>query len=422
MLTFLRFLIGRRDAILKLGADRRTIGIGLLFVFAAALARDYDGADLLAEPYWLVVPLLASLVMSAILFVPLDLRVRASKHGQTDASAGSPFRFFLGLFWMTAPLAFFYAIPYERLLSPAGAMRANLLTLAAVAAWRVLLISRVLSVLTGRSFKAMFGHVMLFADIAVIVALFATPIPIIDIMGGIRLTPAETVLQNTAVLIGVAAFVSLPVWLVVGIGVLARKTRWEIPPNVDVPRSGHGLTFAAVGSIVLLLAVSVGPQGEQRLRHSVEADMKAGRISEALATLSAHQPADFPPHWDPPPRPAYREPGPQLLVVAEVLADHGGADWVCAAFLEKLELQYLHRHAMYRILDLGGIPLLDRIERVLERIPGGVAVRDRNADALSNLRLELEIGASGATQPSTAPSTRPASQEVTLPAAHGQPS
>ena len=57
---------------------------------------------------------------------------------------------------MTAPLAWLYAIPYERFLSPVGATRANLWTLGLVAAWRVLLIIRVLVVLL--SYRRLFNR------------------------------------------------------------------------------------------------------------------------------------------------------------------------------------------------------------------------------------------------------------------------
>src|SRR5262249_38217495 len=42
-----RFLIGSRQAILELAADPRSLGVGLLLVISAALAREYDGSDLL---------------------------------------------------------------------------------------------------------------------------------------------------------------------------------------------------------------------------------------------------------------------------------------------------------------------------------------------------------------------------------------
>lgn len=60
MPQWIRFLFGRRDAILAIAADRRSWWIGILWVLGAALARRYDRADLLAQPHHLLMPLAVS--------------------------------------------------------------------------------------------------------------------------------------------------------------------------------------------------------------------------------------------------------------------------------------------------------------------------------------------------------------------------
>jgi hypothetical protein len=149
--TWLRYLIGDRQAILEIAADPRAVWIGLLFVFSAALARDYDGEDLLHEPWHLLIPLAASLAASVVLFA-LTYGIVQLKRGQLGHQGRverffalnpgglqrkrtqglgffSAYRSFLGLFWMTAPLAWLYAIPFERFQGPAAALRSNLLIL-----------------------------------------------------------------------------------------------------------------------------------------------------------------------------------------------------------------------------------------------------------------------------------------------------
>ena len=44
-------------AILDIAADRRAVRIGFLFVISAALARDYDGEDLVHESWHLLIPI-----------------------------------------------------------------------------------------------------------------------------------------------------------------------------------------------------------------------------------------------------------------------------------------------------------------------------------------------------------------------------
>ncbi len=130
--TLLRYLIGERQAILDLAANRWTPLIALLFVLSAGFARKYDGADLLREPWHLVLPLGASLVASFLLFCfAYDARFEQRRRPRfLDAYLS-----FLGLFWMTAPLAWAYAVPYERFLSPVDAAEANLWTLGLVSLW-----------------------------------------------------------------------------------------------------------------------------------------------------------------------------------------------------------------------------------------------------------------------------------------------
>ena len=118
-----------------------------MFVLSAGFAREYDARDLLAEPWFLIIPLGASFVSSFVLFTLLYiLLMRVDKQRPRFFSA---YRAFLTLFWMTAPLAWLYAIPYERFLTPMQAATANYITLGVVAVWRVALMVRVASVLMG---------------------------------------------------------------------------------------------------------------------------------------------------------------------------------------------------------------------------------------------------------------------------------
>src|SRR4051812_46517892 len=126
--TLLLYLIGNRQAILTLAANRWTVWLGAVFVLSAGLAREYDGADLLHEPWWLLIPFGASIGASFFLAMLASSAVRDF--------AWYKYRCFLGLFWMTAPLAWLYAIPFERFLDPVSAMQANVYVLGLVATWR----------------------------------------------------------------------------------------------------------------------------------------------------------------------------------------------------------------------------------------------------------------------------------------------
>lgn len=69
--TLLRFLIGSRSAMGAIAAHPRAWLIGLMFVLSAGFAREYDNEDLLHDPWYLLVPLAASLGSSFLLFCVL---------------------------------------------------------------------------------------------------------------------------------------------------------------------------------------------------------------------------------------------------------------------------------------------------------------------------------------------------------------
>lgn len=360
--TVFNFLIGRRAAILDVLTCRNAVWIGGVFVLSAGFAREYDGEDLLAEPWHLLLPLGASLATSFVLFLLLEFAVR--KQADERASFYDRYRAFLGLYWMTAPLAWLYAIPYERFLDAADAVRANLWTLAVVATWRVVLMTRVASVVYRMPKAAAFPIVMFFADTVALIVVYLTPMPIFNVMGGIRLTESEALIQSVQMRFGFLALGTWPIWL---IGTLLHSWRpgakSQSAGDANVPNStpvsdaepeqiadaapppiwnrqstqtvSPSVRVLAASSILIWAGVLPFTQPEQRLRGRVERSINRGDVSAALALMSAHEETDFPPHWDPPPRIAYRDGGPPMLdLMEQVVADEPAA-WVREAYVEK---------------------------------------------------------------------------------------
>ena len=151
-------LIGQRRAILRVAETRYAVWVGLLLVISAGLARDYDREDLWHEPWNLLPPIGASLVSSFLLFSMLWRSTVRAERLQEGSSFLRAYRVFLGLFWMTAPMAWLYALPVERFLSEVDATRVNLLLLGIVATWRVILMNRMASILFGGGFAAIRNH------------------------------------------------------------------------------------------------------------------------------------------------------------------------------------------------------------------------------------------------------------------------
>jgi hypothetical protein len=381
--TLALYLIGNRQAILDIAADRRAIWVGLVFVLSAGFAREYDGQDLLREPWYLLIPIGASLAASLLLFLITCGQLFFRRRGRPPFF--QVYQSFLTLFWMTAPLAWLYAVPYERFLSPGGATKANLWTLALVAAWRVALMVRVVSVITGRNVLYSICLVMLFADVAAITAVSMIPQPVINVMGGVRHNESEIAISNATFLVVVLGIISAPLWVSGALTTawFVGKPAWQVPArHAEIVSQSWGMWIIAALSLAIWLPILPWTQAEQQLRSQAEDDLKAGRIAEALDMMSAHAQSDFPPQWEPPPRVGYGEKSPHIFDVMEVLLSRDFAPWVRACYLDKF------RHQLGKAGDEFAFNWytseeLAALLRILKQLPDG-------PDIAAEYRMDLE--------------------------------
>lgn len=348
--TLPRYLLGSRSAILEIAASRSSLVIGILFVISAGLAREYDGEDLLHEPWHILRPLAASLLSGSALFAIVYLAACVLRRANAEGEPLKPARAyasFLGLFWMTAPLAWLYAIPYERMLPPVEAVEVNLWTLALVALWRVLLMTRVVSVIYGIGIVPAFFFVMLFSDIVTFTAMSLIPRPIIDVMGGIRHSARDELIMNTTIMVQIYAVLLLPVWIIGSLIALCRITpRFPtLPEPASRPRS-RSLLILAIASIVAFTPLLIIAQPEQIRRHTAERLLLSGRVADGLSYMSRFEIEAFPPQWEPPPKLGYGEARPRLGLVAEAmtadLPTSWPAPWVADAYVAKIS-RFLHQ-------------------------------------------------------------------------------
>lgn len=394
--TLLKFLIGDRETILQLAADPRTPAVGALFVFSAGLAREYDGEYLLAEPWHLLLPFGVSLFLASVLFVSTLVGPRLPDQPQPRPPLGRRYLAFLGLFWWTAPLAWLYAVPFERVLGAAPSVRANLWLLGVVSAWRVLLISRVMTVITGRRWLATFFITMLLAVTVAVVLLYNLTLPLVALMGGVRLSESDELLASVGLTVVVLGFYSWFVWFVGATMGLVSLTGWiVVKPGDAVRRPSWPLPIMATGLFLALLPFT---QPEQRRRHLVERELRAGHIAEGLAALEAHPQSQFPPHWDPPPRITQQEEVPPLLEVMETMVERPTQEWVRAIYVEKFERAYLER-PQHRWHQEAVFP---RVQRILEHLPERPSLQKKYGEQLQYVRRITEANAR---DPSTQAST-----------------
>ncbi len=413
-MTLLRFLIGNRYAILRIAGDRYAPWIGFVFVLSAGFAREYDGEDLLAEPWHLLLPLGASLVASLVLY---DFVRNASRSVDALPALYWPdYASFLGLFWMTAPLAWLYAIPYERFLTYEAATDANVYTLGIVAAWRVALMIRVISVCADLSLRGAIGLVWLFGILAAFVALIAnwvTNIQVFGLMGGLRSGEEgfHRAHQWAQFFNGLFCFALLPSLLLAGwlCGDRRGEKGWLVRQEAG-PRPTLPVLGLAALSLVVWVPILPLTQPEQQRRRVVERALREGDYQAAARTLADHPRETFPPHWRPPFNSfkafaRFRDVH-QTLGMLVALHEQSGPDWASAVYSRRL-LLLIEGKPRGRVDELAiladalprfpeGRALLDEARELKESGKkdddgsGGGAGGDRARNRRENLRAILE--------------------------------
>ena len=297
-LTLVRFLIGQRSAILDIAASPHSLILGGVLVLSAGFAREYDGEDLLHEPWHLLIPHGASLLTAFLLYTLIRLTGIGKAPQLPTFFRGFPI--FLRMYWMTAPLAWLYAIPFERWMTPADATLWNLRLLGIVSVWRVVLMIRVISVVYGAGpLWRVISTVLLFGDAVMLIAIRFVPVPVLHMMGGVRMTESEQLVLGTTLLLQIVGF---PTLLILLIMTSAPTSIPWMPTTFSQRNRVYGTTWLlAAVSILIWPFILPMPQPEQQRRRVAEQLIMARDYSAAFMFMSKHDQASFPPHWSPPP-------------------------------------------------------------------------------------------------------------------------
>lgn len=310
--------------------------LGLLLVLTSSFARNYDGADLLNEPHVLTHGVVVSILNSFIIYCLVSLSV--GKAARATVPFWSGYGTFLTLFWMTSPMAWLYAVPYEHFLTPLSAISANGWTLALLSVWRVAIITRVLSVLWGVRARLILPIVLVFSSVSLVIAARYAPVPVVDFMGGMQHSPEEQALASMNLMVGFFSVVLTPIFAIASLiaiaALLKSQARWSIVQTKT--RLVGPSTWESLMAIAILIVVGlVMMQPAQQRRHTAEQMLKASQVSDAFKYMSRFERSDFPPIWDPPPRSAYREYLPEMQAIRDALISRDVAPWVAEKYLQK---------------------------------------------------------------------------------------
>lgn len=341
--TIIDFLFGRREAILRVAKAKESIWIAISLVMLAGVARQYDQSFVLEAPLrWFVGPLVFSMVTGTILFW-FSVRFYETCHPRVEE--GSSWRSFMGCYWMTAPLAFLYAIPVDRFLTPVAAVKANLILFTLVALWRVILMGRVVSVVTTVGLGRGIGRVAVIAGLEFFALGFLTTFgnAVGKGMMGMENSPEETLVLSA---VGITTFAALALVVVTPIFLkFSKSAEGERKPFV----TGECLGFEwkkLVPVVGLLVVVVSYPQIEQANSWKLARFMETGHTRAGLEFLSDKGLRAFAPSRPVPPKLYEMDMYVEMGKVFAALKPNDPV-WLRAVYLEKLRVLFSIRPKYY---------------------------------------------------------------------------
>jgi hypothetical protein len=217
-----------------------------------------------------------------------------------------------------------------------------------------------------------------------LIAIRFVPVPVLHLMGGVRMTDSERILQGTTLMLQIVGYPALFILLIMTL--VPTKAPWT-PITFSQRSRVHGTAWllAAVSILIWPFILPV-TQPEQQRRRMAEQLIMARDFPGAFTFMSQHDRTDFPPHWSPPPHVALANPVPPINDLIEVLLDESPAKWVRAIFVEKF------RNATEKTLTPYGYVSDEQLSsslRIIDRLPRSEwlpADEWRRAEALWFLR------------------------------------
>ncbi len=332
-------MFGHRGSIWRLIHARHAIWLGAALVATAAMAREYDAVSLWHEPGDLLAPFAASIVLASGLFLWMLATVGAMRiHVRR---LGRAFVVFLTGYWLTAPLAWLYAIPIEEFADEITAMRFNLTLLSIVSVWRVLLFARVVSIQFRISYLVSLCSLLVPCMAVAFVGMFSAMLDLVGVMGGVRLTQTQEIMKNfqEGVLSTIStAFVPVVILAVVAI-IIGRRKTWQhrsTPTSDPLARALWGVPLlASIGFGVAMIFFQPALIMAARIDQLLQSD----RIDEAIGLMSQGTAKDLPAAWDPPPRATDRyEVVPSLAELLDSIERTSPPHWIIQRLLARADL------------------------------------------------------------------------------------
>ena len=387
----LLYLLGNRKAIESFISNKNTLKLAFFLLLTASFAREYDQLYFQEAGFFFFLnSLLPSLLLSFFLFVFIyrSHLKKANKSELPEVSRigfFSQYSIFLGLFWMTAPVAWIYAIPVEQYFSPVEATSLNLYFLGMVSIWRVLLCTRIVSVWLNIRFGSAFFCILFPASIATFVGSFFVGMTMLDAMGGTALSPERELMQGALFTIMSGAFFTVIVsffgFIVVANQQVGNESHAPKQADQKIPLPYFFMLFIVLACIVIAIpAQKKFKKSWTALRLCAEAfdtiyerepseEKLMQQSRKIIQHLSQFEPSDFPKGYSIPPDP-YSYEGRNLLPFIILAMEGSEKQWV-----QQLYMQYFSivLHHLYSITfdELFNPQRLPEVFRKIAQFSGG---------------------------------------------------
>lgn len=328
VLDLVGFLFGIRGSIERLLQARQSLVLATALVFTAALAREYDAVSLTHKPWDLLGSFGASIILCTIIYLMV---IGCLWIGWRQKPSARDYKVFLTGYWLTAPLAWLYAFPIETMASEIESLRFNLTALSVVSIWRVLLFSRVVSIIYAIAFWRSLVWVLVPCMAIAFYFLVSAILPMVSIMGGIRMTETQAMIyayQNNVA--SIIFFAAVPVLVLFAYSELA-----PAHPSRQLSITTNSNRIAGqlwVVPVLVLGLLGVGCSKFQPLlwrAEMVNRLLVEGKFAEAVAELERQGREQFPEAWEPPPNFSDAENGrPSMLAMLHSLREQQASIWI----------------------------------------------------------------------------------------------
>ncbi len=394
------FLFGVAPSIRRVLRCPSSLFLALALVATAAIAREYDAVSWLHRPQELLGPFVASLVFGSILFV--FVLACLGSIGRKSRSVVRDYRLFMTGYWMTAPLAWLYAMPIETMTDEVTAIRFNLTMLSIVSIWRMLLFTRVVAIQFGIPMLAVLPWIVTPCMVIAFVSLLSRMLSMVSIMGGIRLTQTQRILSDYQGGVAATCFYGIIPMLLYGlVAIPLVRSGWGRKhqigkSSVMLDRRVWGWPIFA--AIVLLAGAS---QFQPKLYRAAEIDelLRADNVVEAIETMQQLGENALPRVWDPPPKfPDRDSQRPLISVLTSAITKTECDRWIFDRLLAQADEIALRQADWFQgtsnlsyLQRAFANSSLEQIEQALENLRELQAIGVGDAKTLDHRKKMIEV-------------------------------